>query len=126
MVFGCQGKCLPTVFWLEWPPEIQELVQTEENPSGTITNLDSEIIAGLLLLWLVMKAVVPCLCHEHIDLISDNSSTVSWVDCLVSKSLKVTGLLICALFLCLRVNLAPPLVPLHIHQECTITLQTFC
>ena len=113
VVFGHLEECKPTVFRFEWPAEIQAKVQTQENPSGTITNSDLEM-AGLLLVWLVMEAVVPSLRHKHVALLSDNSPSVSWVTRLASKSSMIAGALLRALALRLRVNRTSPLTPLHI------------
>ena len=44
----------PTVFRLEWPAEVQAVVRTQQNPSGTITNSDLEM-ARVLVLWLMMS-----------------------------------------------------------------------
>ena len=86
---------------------------TFENPAGTITNSDLEM-AGVLLLWLVMEAMVPSLRHEHVALLSDNSPTIGWVDRMASKRSQVAGMLLRALSLRLRVHRASPLTPLHI------------
>ena len=113
VVFGHLEACRPTVFRFEWPAEIQEKVQTQDNPSGTITNSDLEM-AGLLMVWLVMEAVAPSLRHKHVALLSDNSPSVSWVTRLASKSSMIAGGLLRALALRLRVNRTSPLTPLHI------------
>ena len=51
-------KGVPTVFHLEWPQDIQDLVCTEDNPDGPVTNSDLEM-AGILLCWLAMENVAP-------------------------------------------------------------------
>ena len=89
---------------------------TFENPTGTITNSDLEM-AGVLLLWLVMEAVVPSLRHEHVTLLSDKSPTIGWVDCMASKRSQVAGMLLRALSLRLRVHRVSPLTPLHIRGK---------
>ena len=113
VVFGHTKECKPTVFRVEWPPEVQEAVHTHDNREGTITNSDLEM-AGILMLWLVMEQVVPSLRHEHVALLSDNSPTVSWVQRMASKRSQVAGNLLRALSLRMRVRRASPLTALHI------------
>jgi hypothetical protein len=73
-----QGICVPTVFRMEWPPDIQEEVaKTNARKNGKLTNLDLEM-GGLILLWLVMEEVCQPEPGKHIALFSDNSPTVSW------------------------------------------------
>ena len=57
VVFGMTLACVPTVFRMEWPQEVRDQLQTEDNPGGSITNSDLEM-AGLVLLWLVIEHVV--------------------------------------------------------------------
>ena len=52
VIIGELSECLPTVFRLQWPPDITANVKSEANPQGTITNSDLEL-AGLVLLWLM-------------------------------------------------------------------------
>jgi hypothetical protein len=47
-----------TVFRFQWPRDISDLIVSDENPNGTISNSDIEM-AGLLLSWLVMEDVCP-------------------------------------------------------------------
>ena len=49
LVFGITHECVPTVFRMEWPKEVRDQLQTEENPDGTITNSNLEM-AGLVLI----------------------------------------------------------------------------
>ena len=53
VIIGELSECLPTVFRLQWPPDITANVKSEANPKGTITNSDLELV-GLVLLWLMM------------------------------------------------------------------------
>ena len=92
---------------------MQERVQTHKNPGGTITNSDLEM-AGLLLLWLVIEAVVPDLRHKHVALLSDNSPSTGWIARMASKSSGVAGALLRALAMRLRAKRSSPLTPLHI------------
>jgi len=56
VIIGELSECLPTVFRLQWPPDITANVISEFNPKGTITNSDLELV-GLVLLWLMMEHV---------------------------------------------------------------------
>ena len=62
----------PTVFHLEWPPEVQAALISEANLTGTITNSDLEC-AGLVLVWLLLEAMVGELEATRVALYSDNS-----------------------------------------------------
>ena len=79
VIIGELSECLPTVFRLQWPPDITANVKSEANPKGTITNSDLEL-AGLVLLWLMMEHVCGPLTEKRIMLFSANSPTVSWVE----------------------------------------------
>ena len=58
VVVGKGDTCVPTVLSLEWPKDIQDIVCTQENSDGPITNSDLEL-TGLLIFWLVTKEVAP-------------------------------------------------------------------
>ena len=103
----------PTVFRVQWPPEISTAIVSTENPHGSITNSDLEM-AGLLLLWTVMEDVCPSVKNVHVALFSDNSPTVHWVQRLAAKSSKIAMQLIRALALRLHLSQTSPLIPLHI------------
>jgi hypothetical protein len=49
VIIGQLSECPPTVFYLQWPPDITANVITELNPTGTLTNSDLEL-AGLVIL----------------------------------------------------------------------------
>ena len=61
------------------------MICTQENPNGSITNLDLEL-ASLLICWLVMEEVAPCLCHKHVGLYRDNPAAVFWVKRMTTRS----------------------------------------
>ena len=110
------GKLLavpPVVFRLEWPQDIQRSIVTMDNPMGSITNSDLEC-AGLLLLWLVIEATVPYLCHKRITLYSDNSPSISWIQWLASRRSIIAMQLIRALALRMQLQQTSPLTTLHI------------
>ena len=113
VMFGEGDKCIPTVFRLEWSVDIRNEIVTDSNQKGSLTNSDLEMV-GLLLLWIVIKAVCPSLCHKHVAVFSDNTPTVSWVERLASKQSKTAGGLLCALLFRMRNHQASPLTALHI------------
>jgi hypothetical protein len=43
VIIGELSECLPTVFRLQWPPDITANVISEANPKGTIINSDLEL-----------------------------------------------------------------------------------
>ena len=88
VVVGEKDACVPTVVHLEFPQDAQDLVCTEDNPNGSITNSDLEI-AGLLLCWLVAEEAAPYLRHTHVGLYCGSSPTVSWVSLMATRSSKV-------------------------------------
>jgi hypothetical protein len=89
VIIGELSECLPTVFRLQWPPDITANVKSEANPKGTITNSDLELL-GLVLLWLMMEHVCELLTEKRIALFSDNSPTVSWVEQMACRSSRST------------------------------------
>ena len=114
VIIGHIRKCKPTVFRMEWPPDIEQAVLwTNSKQGGHLTNSDLEM-AGLLMLWLVMEDVCPTTNRAHIALFSDNSPTVHWVKRLTAKHSAIAMQLVRALALCLHLKRASPLMPLHI------------
>ena len=65
VIIGELLECLPTVFRLQWPPDITKNVISDANPKGTITNSDLEL-AGLVLLWLMMEHLCGPLAEKRI------------------------------------------------------------
>jgi len=116
VIVGEAGKCIPTVFRIEWPQFIKDELVSESNRNGTITNSDLEM-AGLLLLWLVMEEVCMLGSASHVSLFSDNSPTVHWVRRLAARGSMVAAQLVRALALRLKVKGASPLTPLHIEGK---------
>ena len=113
IIMGEADEVVPTVFRLEWPESVRKLMQTQQNMKGTLTNSDLEL-AGMVLLFCVMEAVMPSLKHKHVALFNDNTPAVSWTDRMASKSSKLAGGLLRALALRMRHHRASPLTPLHI------------
>ena len=121
IIIGENKAMVPTVFRMQWPPDISAALISKQNPLGTITNSDLEM-AGLMLLWLAMEATCPALNGAHVALFSDNSPTVHWVERMASRQSKVAMQLLRALALRLQLLRSSPLTPLHIsgvHNQMT-------
>ena len=117
VVVGDKKACVPTVFRLEWPPDIKdEVLCTNSGNNGRLTNSDLEM-AGLLLLFLVMEEVYDLGPGDHVALFSDNSPTVHWVRRMAAKGSRVAGQLLRALALRMKQRHVFPLTPLHIAGE---------
>jgi hypothetical protein len=117
IIVGDEKACVPTVFRLEWPQDIKdEVLKTNANKKGKLTNSDLEC-AGLLLLFLVMEVVCNFTPGDHVLLFSDNSPTVHWVRRLAAKGSLVAGQLLRALALRMKKNRVSPLTPMHIKGE---------
>ena len=108
---GEEKSCIPTVFCLACPDDINEL-----SHKGNITNLDLEM-SGLLMLLLVMEEACPKLQAAYVALFSDNSHTIGWVNRLTTRSSLLAMQLVRALTLRLKKSGASPLTPLHISGE---------
>jgi hypothetical protein len=113
VIVGENAAVPPTVFRLQWPPDITNNIVSDTNPNGTITNSDLEM-AGLLMLWLVMEDVCGSLQNAHVALFSDNSPTVHWVQRMAAKHSAIAMQLVRALALHLQLQRASPLTSLHI------------
>ena len=112
-----EGKaCTPTVFRIEWPGFIKDMLVSETNLVGTITNSDLEM-AGLLLLWIVMEEVCELEAASHCALFSDNSPTVHWVRRMAARGSLVAAQLVGALALRLKQKGVSPLTPLHVEGK---------
>ena len=113
VIIGELSECKPTVFRLQWPPDITASVISESNPKGTITNSDLEL-AGLVILWLMMEHACGTLTEKRVALFSDNSPTVSWVQRMASRSSLVAEQLIRVLALRFNIQTVCPITTLHI------------
>ena len=67
-----------------------------------------------MLLWLVVEEVFEVKSGDCVAVFSDNEPKVSWVDRLASKSSAVTGQLLHALALWLKMRIALPQTPFYI------------
>ena len=113
IVVGENDAVHPTVFRYEWPEEVRALVISTKNPAGRITNSDLEM-AGMFLLLLVIRMIVPSLDSKHLALLDDNSPTVSWVTKMTSKNSVVAVAMLRAMSTVLKRARASPLIPMHI------------
>ena len=113
IIVGDNKACVPTLFQFEWPDDIKREIISNSNPSGNLANSDLEC-AGLLMLWLVMEDVCDITTGTHVALFSDNIPTVHWVNRLAFKISLVTGKLIRALALRLKMMGASPLSTMHV------------
>lgn len=103
-------KLRATIWIAEWPNKIRNNIKTEANPDGKITNIDLEL-AGNVIEWLVLEGMQVKLQHSHVEILSDNSPSVSWIDRWASKSNGPPGRLLCILALCQWMAQASPLAP---------------
>jgi hypothetical protein len=117
VIFGKLLVCTPTLFCWQWPEGIRSQVILFDNPASRIMNLDLEM-TGLLLLWLAMEGVCGPLLEKCIALFGDNSSLIGWVAHLASKQSLIAENLIQAMALCLKIQQACPLTPIHIKGKC--------
>ncbi len=90
VIIGKLSPCRPTVFQHQWPPDIMASEVLHKNRGGKITNLDLEI-AGLLLLWLMIKHVCTTLTEKRVALFSDNEKIRPWARGLRVMRLKTIG-----------------------------------
>jgi hypothetical protein len=113
VIIGELSECRPTVFRLQWPPDITDSVVSDKNREGKITNSDLEM-AGLLLLWLMIEHVCSLLTKKRVALFSNNSPTVSWVQRMACRSSLIAEQLIRVLALRINAQRSCPLTMLHI------------
>jgi len=113
VIIGELSACRPTVFRVQWPPDITASVVSDTNKQGTLTNSDLEM-AGLLLLWLMIKHVCSGLAEKRVALFSDNSPTVSWVQRMACRSSLIAEQLLRVLALRINTQRSCPLTTLHI------------
>ena len=111
IIIGKEKACVPTVFRLAWPEDIKEAYQ-----SGKLTNYDLDM-AGLLLMWLVIEAILHSLKAAYVDLFSDTLPTVGWVKRLAARGSHVAMQFLSELLFRIKENGTSPLTPLHIPGE---------
>ncbi len=113
IIIGKLSPCRPTVFRLQWPPDVTESVVSDRNRRGKLTNSDLKMV-GLLLLWLMIEHVCESLTKKRVALFSDNSPTVSWVQRMACRSSLIAEQLIRVLALRINKHRSCPLTTLHI------------
>ena len=84
VVFGKLSACTPTIFQWQWPNNVCAQLISNENPKGTITTSNLEMV-GLLLLWLTMEGVCGPLQEKRVSMFGDNSQSIGWVKRLAFK-----------------------------------------
>jgi len=110
--FGLAKKLPPIIWRVEFPPEIRRQVVTQNNPTGSISNLDLEM-TGLLLQWIVLESVTK-LAHAHVACWCDNTPTVAWATKLLSTKAIKAAQILRILALCMLHCRVSPLTMLHI------------
>jgi hypothetical protein len=70
------GLDTPIVWRYQFHPDITNQVVSDDNPTGTITNLDLELVVVLLQVAVLCSQVDPT--HKKLGILSDNSATVYW------------------------------------------------
>ena len=71
---------MPPLVWCKcFPPDITSDMVTDANPAGSITNLDLELAAEVLVIRVILKQA-PNIKHAPLGTLCDNTPTVSWVE----------------------------------------------
>jgi len=110
--FGLAKKLPPIIWRVEFSPEIHRQVVMQNNPTGSISNLDLEM-TGLLLQWIVLESVTK-LAHAHVACWCDNTPTVAWATKLLSTKAIKAAQILRILALCMLHCCVSPLTMLHI------------
>jgi hypothetical protein len=114
----CSGlKAISPFIWqLQWPKDIQDALQSDTNPHGTITINDLEL-AGAVLNFLALECQKVNLKYHHIGIFCNNTSAVSWAYRLHTSASSIAAKLLRLLSLRLHRNQASSLTPIHIAGE---------
>ncbi len=92
------SKPLPPIVWrITFPPDIQQAIVSESNPTGRLTNSDLEM-AGMLCQWLVLEVMAE-VAHTHVAIGCDNTPTVAWSSRLLATKAPIAAHLLRALAL---------------------------
>ena len=78
------GSVVPTVWRVQFPPDITAAMVSDSNPNGSLTNSDLEMV-GVLLHHLVLETLIKTK-HCHSATLCNNTSSVAWVNRMASKS----------------------------------------
>jgi hypothetical protein len=111
-----QKDISPFVWQVEWPLTIQDELQTDQHPTGSITINDLEL-AGAVLGFLVLECQEVNLQYHHIGCFCDNTSAVAWAYRLRTSASSIAAKLLRVLSLRLHTRRASSLVPIHIAGE---------
>jgi hypothetical protein len=84
VLFGHTRHLPPTVWTVQFPPDIQARVVSNSNPGGDVTNSDLELAA--VILGQMALGQVTSLRHTRCLTFSDNTPTVSWASKMASKA----------------------------------------
>ena len=108
---------LSLIVWaVLFPEEVRNRLVSDQNRQGDITNSDLEL-AGILLGWIVLEAIMPQIKHYQTGMFCDNTPTVAWENRLASKRSIKAGRLLQALALQQRLAQVPPLLTMSIARE---------
>jgi len=104
---------LPPIVWCTaFPQHSQDEVVSFENPKGSITNSDLEML-GLLLQWMVLKHFAD-LAHTHVACWCDNTPMVALASKLLASKAKRVAQLLRILALCMMACQALLLTTFHV------------
>ena len=109
--FSTESCYPPTVWRLEWPPDVWILLVSDRNPKGSITNSDLEM-AAILIQWLVLEHITITM-HRSALARSDNTPACSWATKMSPKS-RISARLVRALALRQRICQAAPMYTIHV------------
>jgi hypothetical protein len=87
--FSGEDKLEPMVWRVRFPPDIEQEVVSDKNPSGRLTNSDLEL-AAVLYQNMILRQVAP-MQHQRAGIFSDNTPTVAWTKHMADKSQSPTA-----------------------------------
>jgi hypothetical protein len=104
----------PQVWLVGFPIDIATDVISDNNPAGKITNSDLELAAEVFAVGIVLEKA-PQAKHAPQGTLCDNTPTVSWINCMASKSRSPTaGCLLRGMLIMLFTNHAGRLTRIHV------------
>jgi hypothetical protein len=111
----CSGlkEISPFIWQVQWPEDIQNDLNTDDNPEGSLTINDLEL-AGAVLNFLALECQNVNLQFHHIGLFCDNTSAVSWAYWLRTSASSPAAKLLRLLGLRIHKNMASSITPIHI------------
>jgi hypothetical protein len=111
----CSGlkPMAPFIWQVQWPDDVRNNLQTDQNPTGTLTINDLEL-AGTILNFLALECQNVNLQYHHLGLFCDNTSAVSWAYRLRTSASSIAAKLLRLLSLRIHLNEASSLIPIHI------------